>query len=179
MATRKLPRVLILWGVPGTGKSTFAKHLVQHHGYVHIDTDVGGAGESKAAKAWRALLNGQDTPENFVKVASYNPEPVVTEYGMSANERGIARLRRLRDAGAEPWWFDGDRAAAFKAWQDENKKARPNFVDPMWRNVVSVIDDNYAALKAFFGSNLVRTIEAGPVHVPPEDTFRTMFGNSS
>jgi len=176
---RKLPRVLILWGVPGTGKSTYAKHLVKHHGYVHIDTDVGGAGESKAAKAWRAVLNGQGTSEDFVKIASYNPEPVVMEYGMFANPQGRELLRRLRDAGAEPWWFDGDRVAAFKVWQEENKKARPTFVDPMWHNVVRVIDENYAALKDFFGDNMVRTIEAGPTHVPPEDTFKTMFGEGS
>jgi hypothetical protein len=176
---RKLPRALILWGVPGSGKSTYAKHLVEQHGYVHIDTDAQGAGESRAAKAWRAVLNGHGTPEDFVKAARYNPEPVVTEYGMFANDRGIALLRRLRDAGAEPWWFDGDRAAAFRAWQDENKKARPNFVDPMWHNVVRVIDENYAALQEFFGSTMVRTIEAGPTHIPPEETFKVMFGEAS
>lgn len=176
---RKLPRVLILWGVPGTGKSTFAKCLGKEHGYVHIDTDAGGEGETKAAKAWRAVLNGTGTPEQFVKIASYNPQPVVTEYGMFANDQGIALLGRLRDAGAEAWWFDGDRQAAFKAWQDENKKARPTFVDPMWHNVVRVIDTNYAALKEFFGDKMVRTIEAGPVHVPPEDTFKAMFGDHS
>ena len=38
---------------------------------------------------------------------------------------------------------------------------------------------NYAALKAFFGSNMVRTIEAGPLHVAPEDTFKAMFGEDS
>lgn len=173
----KLPRVLILWGVPGTGKSTFAKYLVAEHGYVHIDTDVGGAGDSKAAKAWRAVLNGTGTPEDFVKIARYNPQPVVMEYGMFANDQGLALLRRLRDSGTEAWWFDGDRQAAFEAWQAENAKARPNFVDPMWHNVVALIDANYAMLKAFFGGNMVRAIEAGPVHVPPEQTFAAMFGD--
>jgi len=176
---RKLPRLLILWGVPGTGKSTFAKYLVKEHGYVHIDTDVGGAGESKAAKAWRAVLNGTGSPEEFVKLACYNPKPVVMEYGVFADERSIALLDRMRDAGAEPWWFDGERAAAFKAWQDENKKARPTFVDPMWHSVVRVIEENCAALNEFFGGNMVRTIEAGPTHVPTDDTFKTMFGEDS
>lgn len=94
---RKLPRVLILWGVPGTGKSTFAKYLVEERSYLHIDTDLGGAGENKAAKA------------------RHYPQPVVIEYGMFTDAYGLALLGRLRDAGADVWWFDGDRAAAFAA----------------------------------------------------------------
>ena len=176
---RKPPRVLILWGVPGTGKSTFAKYLVENHGYAHIDTDAGGAGDSRAAKAWQAVLNGTGTPEEFVKLARYDPQPVVMEYGLFANDQGIGLLGRLRKAGAEAWWFDGDRKAAFRAWQDENAKARPDFVDPMWHNVVAVIDANYASLEAFFGTKMVRTIEAGPVHSAPEETFNAMFRDNS
>jgi len=32
-------QVLFVRGLPGSGKSTFARHLVEHHGYVHIESD--------------------------------------------------------------------------------------------------------------------------------------------
>jgi len=35
------------------------------------------------------------------------------------------------------------------------------------------------AQRVFFGDRMVRTIEAGPVHAPPEDTFKAMFGGDS
>jgi adenylate kinase family enzyme len=54
---RKLPRVLILWGVSGVGKSTFANWLVKEKGFVRVDSDAGGAGDSRAANAWRAMLH--------------------------------------------------------------------------------------------------------------------------
>jgi len=182
---RKLPRVLILWGVPGVGKSTFADWLVKEKGYVRIDSDAGGAGASRAAKAWRAVLVRLATREQFaaarefVKVARYNPQRVVVEYGMFANPDGIELLRTLRDAGAEAWWFDGDPDAAFIAWQAENLKASRNMVDSQWHTVLDIIKANMTLINAFFGPHMLRTIAAGPTHIPPEDTFRTMFGDSS
>jgi hypothetical protein len=182
---RKLPRVLILWGVPGVGKSTFAAWLVKEKGFAHVDTDVGGGGGSRAAKAWRAVLEKLGTPEQlgkakeFMKVAPYNPQPVVVEYGMFAYPEAIALLRTLRDWGADTWWFDGERNAALAAWQEENVKSSRPYVDAQWHNVVRIIDANMAALQEFFGTDMTRTIEAGPTHVPPEDTFKAMFGEGT
>jgi hypothetical protein len=122
------------------------------------------------------------TPEHyirakqFMKVANYNPQPVVLEYGMFAYPDAIELLGTLRDAGAESWWFDGDRTAAFAAWQSENIKSSREFVDEQWHNVVKIIDANMQLIFAFFGPNMARTIEAGPRHVPPEETLAAMFG---
>jgi len=182
---RKLPRVLVLWGVPGVGKSTFTDWLVEKKDFGRIDSDAGGAGASRPAKAWRVVLGALGTAtqfalaEEFVKVARYNPQPVVLEYGMGANSGGIELLRLLRDAGAEVWWFDGDRPAAFEAWKAENVKAPRNMEDAYWHEVVSVINANMTLITEFFGANIVRTIEAGPVHVLPEATFKAMFGDGS
>src|SRR5207245_9244107 len=112
--------------------------------FANVDTDAQGAGESRAAQAWRALLNGQGSPENFVRVASYNPEPVVVEYGMFADDTGRALLGRLRDAGAAAWWFDCDRPAALAAWKAETVKANRPFADSLWHKVVGGIDAKMA-----------------------------------
>jgi hypothetical protein len=176
---------LILWGVPGVGKSTFACWLVKEKGFARIDSDAQGAGATRAARAWRAVLQKLDTPEKFglaevfVKVARYNPQPVVLEYGMFANPDGIALLRTLRDAGAEAWWFDGDPDAAFEAWKAENVKASRNMVDAYWHTVVDIINANMPLITEFFETNIRRTIEAGPTHVPPGDTFKAMFTETS
>src|SRR6266851_6388087 len=180
---RKLPRALMLWGVPGAGKTTYADYLVREHGYTHIESDASGAGDSRAAKAWRAVLANLDKPEmtalakEFAKVAQYERQPVVLEYGMGATEGGIGLLKVMVNAGAEAWWFEGDPDAAFAAWKAENTKnpRRRDWPDQLWHDTVGVINANYAGLKELFGDRMVRTIEAGPTHVPVEDTFQTMF----
>jgi len=126
-AIRKLPRVLILWGVPGAGKTTFADWLVDNKGFIRIDSDLGGAGNSKPAMAWRAFLNRSGTPETFMKVAGYSQQPIVLELGMYATLGAIELLEQLRQAGSEVWWFDGDRDEAFKAWKLENRKSGRTF----------------------------------------------------
>jgi hypothetical protein len=178
-AMRQLPRVLILWGVPGAGKTTFADWLVDNKGFIRIDSDSGGAGNSKAAMAWRAFLNRSGTPEAFMKVARYSQQPIVLEFGMYATLGAIALLEQLRQAGAEVWWVDGDRDEAFEAWKLENRKSGRTFDigERKWGQVVGTISETWPHLAAFFGSNIVRTIEAGPVHVLPTETFAAMFGD--
>src|SRR6202030_3886492 len=112
----------------------------------------------------------------FMKVAPYTPQPVVVEYGLFASEGGVGLLRLMRDEGAEAWWFDGDRDAAFQAWTAENVKASRKMAGAKWHEVVGIINDNMQHIEEFFGANIARTIEVGPVHVPPAATFRAMFG---
>ena len=174
---------MVIWGVPGVGKSTFANWLVKEKAFVRIDSDAGGAGDSRAARAWRDVLATVGTPgqfptlRRFMNVAPYNPQPIVVEYGMFANEGGIGLLGALRDWGAETWWFDGDREAAYQAWKAENVKGSRNMADTKWHEVVGIIDANMQSLREFFGDKMVRTIEAGPTHTPPDETFKAMFGD--
>ena len=166
-------QVIILWGVPGTGKSTFAREWLKRRlGYRYIDTDAIALGRAKGTDRERLWTS---SPEQFVADAVASKRPVAVEYGMWANEAGIVALRRLRELGASPWWFDGDRDAAFVRWQEENAKSARPFTDTKWNDVVAVIDQNQGRLVSFFGERVLRTIEAGPMNVPPNAIHARML----
>ena len=45
--------LMVLWGVPGTGKSYFARLLVTNKGYVHAETDAGLQLGQQIPSAWK------------------------------------------------------------------------------------------------------------------------------
>jgi hypothetical protein len=169
---------MILWGVPGTGKSTFARWLAENKGFTHVDTDAIVTGRAKPTPltgAWQRTYDRKLTPAAFMDLVLKQGRPVVAEFGLWAYPRNITLLSDLQQLGADPWWFDGYRLAAFAAWRKENPRAGRILEDEAWHRVVDVINANWRELEQFFGAErILRTIECGPTHVPPETTYAAM-----
>ena len=68
---------MVVWGVPGSGKSHFARWLVASKGYVHAETDAGL--EAALQEAGVALEQGR---------------PAVIEWGVYVEPAAIATVRR-------------------------------------------------------------------------------------
>src|SRR2546425_6523542 len=162
--------LIVVWGVPGAGKSTFARWLSNSKGFTHIETDVPVGTECD--DAWRQTFSGKLKPEAFMNVIARHDHPVVLECGLYASPPAIKLLCGLKQLGADAWWFDGDRAAAFAAWRAENLYKGRKFNDEKWHEVVSVIDANWESIEQFFGHDrIVRTVESGPTHLLPETIY--------
>ncbi len=61
--------LMILWDVPGTGKSTFARWLVEYQGFMNVDTDAIVMGRAKATgftEAWQQTHDGKLRPAVFM-----------------------------------------------------------------------------------------------------------------
>ncbi len=156
-------RLIVLWGVPGAGKSRFASHLVDDHGFIFIDTDVGAATDLLRMSWFSLISHGPVGP--FLRQVAVQPTPVVAEYGLWANAQNIALLQQLETQGAEPWWFDGDRDACFAGWQAENERRGRLLQDQRWWDVVSEIDRNMTALEALYGPDrMLTTVDIGPTY---------------
>ena len=151
-----LQTLMVIWGVPGSGKSTFARWLVNSHGYLHAETDAGA-------------------DVNHALVLARRGYKVVIEWGAWARQDAIDFVSGWAAEGAQAFWFNGDRDAAFKAWRHENVKSHRPYPDQLWHDVVGEIDRNWSLLQDLFGSDrMLRTVLGGPVHVPPEETYAKM-----
>lgn len=171
-------RLIVLWGIPGAGKSRFASHLADDHGFVFIDTDA-GAETDRLHRAWFSMISRTGPIGPFVDEVAVQPRPVVAEYGLWATADNIALLRKLESHGAEPWWFDGDRDACFAAWQEENRRRGRHLQGQLWRQVVSVIDQNRVALETFYGPRrMLETVDAGPIHRELADLYRIVVAGA-
>ena len=98
--------IILLSGVPATGKSEFARHLARECGFAHYDLECHPRGwphpELKAT--WDASRSG------FVAQLRQYHERIVLDWGFPPS--AVPWVEELRRSGAKLVWFDGDIARA-------------------------------------------------------------------
>lgn len=170
-------RLLVLWGYPGAGKSWYARWLQREKQFTHVDTDELKGSELDAG--WYMTFRREMTPEAYMKLVARHGRPVVVEFGLWANPDNIGLLGRMRNAGAEPWFFYGDKVAAKEAWREENRSRPRDFADGKWDEVVGLMEANWPLIVGTVGQErMVRTIEAGPERLAPQIIYERMTGSA-
>ena len=101
MSTRKL---VLITGIPGTGKTSIGNLLEEKYGYKHINFEDG------------ASLNlFAQNPDEFLRSNSTLKDVVIT-WGFVPVEIQINYVQYLKQQGFKLFWFDGNRVAAFREY---------------------------------------------------------------
>lgn len=92
------PRLILLCGIPGTGKTTLGDHLRAAHGFLHINREQ---------VRWSMLT------EEFVRILRERGQDVIISWGFWP---GIddSEVRELQRCGFRMVWFEGDGVAALR-----------------------------------------------------------------
>lgn len=141
---------LLISGIPGTGKSTFARWLASEHGYVRCPSgaEPGSTFFSDIDEARRAS------------------DKIVIDWGFPVGM--LNRVRSLIASGVEPWWFDGDRDAALQSFLARaGHPGRKADWDVQLRN----IDEHWAEIAGTFNDRILDVIARGPVHLSNEERW--------
>jgi len=96
--------LILIAGIPGTGKTTFGNFLEKNYGYVHVDME-----ENHNTSE---MLNDTDV---FIKKYFSGNKNVVVTWGFSPDQETIDIVNKLRTFGFKIFWFDGNRDSAHKA----------------------------------------------------------------
>lgn len=138
---------LLLSGRPGAGKTHVGKWLDEQHGFRHIETDT-----PAGMQTLNELLKGGQTPQSL-------GENVVIEWGFAIEDSGL--VRKLRDAGFDAWWFDGDEEAARQGYI-QRRGDSPEVMDAYWAQAGG-IQQAWPELESFYGDDhIIRTVTSGP-----------------
>lgn len=102
------PRLLLLTGVPGTGKTTMADYLRDVHGFRHLDFE-------HAATFRRFLRRGDARFRDRVEQMLAGRYDTVISWGFVPGTQ-LEAVLHLRSVGFHWFWFDGNREAARAAF---------------------------------------------------------------
>jgi gluconate kinase len=105
----KSQKLLLLTGIPGTGKTSAGEYLAHHHGFAHLEAEVfAGSRSISNRQEWETLWQEFLARADALKKAG---KSVVITWGFMPGVDDKT-IRSLQAMGFTMVWFDGDRKAA-------------------------------------------------------------------
>jgi len=101
--------VLLISGIPGSGKSTFGRWLEETHGFLHVDMEAGGLDRHGLRPSWEQFLSDLSS-RVFCNQLFDLSKPVALDWGFPVTS--LLAVDALQRQGVRPWWFTGDRLFA-------------------------------------------------------------------
>ena len=99
--------LLLITGVPGTGKTTYGDNFAKEFGFLHHDLE-----DNQTLNRFNA------NPAQFIGELLNEKKNVVVTWGFGPDcERSVFLVQQLTDAGFKWIWFDGNRPAALREFQ--------------------------------------------------------------
>src|SRR6516164_1721641 len=97
-------QVLLIGGIPATGKSYFCRWLAREHGFIHVEVDKPTSPEAQRFLAvLDACCRARTMTTAKASLATLEPRLVV-DWGFPPEQLPV--IEKLKDAGAQLWWFD-------------------------------------------------------------------------
>jgi adenylate kinase family enzyme len=99
--------LLLITGIPGTGKTTYGDNFAKEFGFLHHDLeDI------------QTLNRFNTNPAQFIGELLNEKKHLVVTWGFGPDcDRSVFLVQQLRDAGFKWIWFDGNRPAALREFQ--------------------------------------------------------------
>lgn len=107
--------LLLITGIPGTGKTCFAEKFAKEFGFLHHDLE-----DQQAQTLNRFNAN----PTQFIGELLNEKKNVVITWGFGPDcERSVVLVQQTISAGFKWIWFDGNRPAALREFQKRAERA--------------------------------------------------------
>jgi hypothetical protein len=157
--------ILLLSGIPGSGKSSYGRWLVGNKGYIHLDFDQGDIEKHGLAKLFGEFASGRS--DQFIAALLKKDAPICLDWGFPPSCLPI--VQRLADAGVDAWWFEAEAQLAKKHFLHRGTVSEAAFNEQMTN-----IDASRGAIMKVFGQHIVHALKPDGTHVSCEEIYAQM-----
>jgi hypothetical protein len=133
--------IILISGLPGTGKTFIGDHLADHNGFRHLDL------ESRDGQALIDLLQ-QQRFDDFVREVAPNGEDVVLTFGYPPELLPV--IEQLGIRGIKPIWLDAPILFSRRNWRPEPRQDPRSYGFQMAK-----IIDAHDRLDAFYANKKI------------------------
>jgi hypothetical protein len=159
--------MMLLAGVPATGKSYFGEWLEGEHGVLHLDIERPGVLQKAGlAQPLERLVNRLDAGPFIARLSELGGH-VLVNWGYPAD--GGEWIEALLARGVEPWWFDAEPRVAQEAFARRGTGDLANFDSQM-----AAILRNRDSVERLFGSHRIKTLRDDGSRMSPEEILERM-----
>jgi adenylate kinase family enzyme len=117
------PDLLLITGIPGTGKTTYGNQFAKNFSFVHYDLEDP-----------QTVSRCANDPKQFIDDIARNGEKIVVTWGFVPDHQySLQIISQFRSAGFKLVWFDGDRPSALREFQKRRTVSEELFYLQMFR----------------------------------------------
>lgn len=154
---RSSSRILLVAGIPASGKSTYARWLVKNKGFALYDVDF--ASDKNPLNRW--IAQTEESGSQGVIDWGFPPSNLDTVNWLISN-------------GAAAWWFGGDPAAARASFALRSAKGEHPASLAAFEHQMAQIEANWHRIEPVFRGRIIRSVLPGPVYLEPKVIFDQM-----
>lgn len=154
--------LLLLSGIPATGKSSFGQYLSYKYSFAHYDLECYPRGwpHPEFKRLWDTCL------ETFIEQLKQQHQRIVLDWGFPVDCINI--VQELQARGIELIWFDGDQDRAREAYQRRGRHDLAPFEKQLTDLQTSGYPDSLNCI-------VVPALSADGTFMPPDQVERMVF----
>ncbi|SRR6266581_1165727 len=175
-----MAELLLISGVPCTGKSLLGSYLADERGYIHIDAERDNGVDFDRTcihREWDEFL-GTGQGKIFVDAAARLGKPMVLNWGMPMNFLPI--VPALQAAGMGAWWLCADRALARIAFieREKRKPERERIPVECFHTQMDEIETHWPQIQEIFEKNMLQGLRPDGSQRPAEELWHEISARS-
>lgn len=138
----KNQNIILVSGIPASGKSTYARWLASSKGYCHLDVDF-AANAGIRIDAWLESVRQSQTS-------------AVIDWGFPPS--CLDTVKWLVSQGVEQWWFDGNREVAKAMFLERRKRGEHPAGIEAFVYQMDQIQVNWSKIEEVFRARIIHSI---------------------